>query len=274
MIFVVRDDDTCAFTSPEQLRDCYERVWADVPISLSVTPFRIAGHDRHAPEQYKGSMEILPLGRNLELVAVLREGLGSGRLDVTMHGYHHLRYGGAPEFIGGEDLSRKAREGKAYLEQLLGTAIRTFVPPNNGIARQGLRAVIDAGMNLGGMLPLWSPKFRRVSLRALSLYPRVMWHQKVRRRRYPHILDFGDHGEIACHTVGPRSSWRQLVRELNYCRGTDGTFVLATHYHAFERETEDGYKVGKVVYELIERAAAFPETQFLGFNSIWKKRQE
>ena len=94
----------------------------------------------------------------------------------------------------------------------------------------------------------------------------------MRGRHYPFILDLGDLEEVACHTVGPRSYFSALREELDYCHQVDGVFVLATHYHAFERQTEDGYAVGKVVNELVDMAAGFPGTKFVGFNAIWKAR--
>jgi peptidoglycan/xylan/chitin deacetylase (PgdA/CDA1 family) len=272
MKFVIRDDDACAFTTTEELRACYERIWSDVPVSLSVTPFRVPANDRNAPPNCKGSMEALPLDQNAELVEFIRKGLKNGQLDVTLHGYHHLRYSGMPEFISGDELPKKAREGKAYLEEILGVDIKTFVPPYNGISRSGLDAIVDAGMNLAGTLRLWSPRFRRVTLRTLANTPRVWWHRRVRGRRYPFILDLGDHQEVACHTVGPRSNFSALRRELDYCYQSDGVFVLATHYHAFERRTEDGHAIGKVVNELADRAAGFSDTRFVKFNNLWEGR--
>lgn len=272
MKFVIRDDDACGFTNPEEIQACYGRIWQDVPVSLSVTPFRVPGHDKNVPDRYQGSMDVLPLERNTEMVQFIREGVKGGKLDVTLHGYHHWCCEGRPEFIAGEDLAVKAREGKAYLEKLLGVDIWTFVPPNNGISRMGLTAIINAEMNLAGILRLWSPQDRRVTIRSLSLYPRVMWHQKIRDRHYPFILDLGDHKELSCHTVGPRSSCAKLRQELNYCHDADGIFVLATHYHAFERQTDDGFKVGRVVHELVDMAATFPGTEFVGFNTIWQCR--
>ncbi len=148
MKFVIRDDDACVFTTPAELRACYGDIWRDVPISLSVTPFRIPGNDRNAPPDYKDSTEILPLEQNVGLVKFIREGVKESRLDVTLHGYHHLRCNGLPEFIGCDELAKKAVNGKAYLEELLGVNIKTFVPPYNGISRIGLDAIVSAGMNL------------------------------------------------------------------------------------------------------------------------------
>lgn len=269
MKFVIRDDDACAFTSPREIQGCYDSIWPEIPVSLSVTPYRIPGQDPHAPDHLVGSMDPMPLEQNVEFVRFLREGIDDGRVDITLHGYHHLCYDEKPEFIGGDNLKEKALKGKEHLENLFDLNIRTFVPPNNGIRRQGLDAISEAGMNLAGMLNLWSSHFRRVSFKSLSHCPSVWWYQKVRSRKYPFMLDLGDHKEIACHTVGPRSSYQDLRKELRFCHEVGGIFVLATHYHAFDRVTEDGIKVGKAVHGLIDMAAAFPGTQFVGFNSIW-----
>jgi peptidoglycan/xylan/chitin deacetylase (PgdA/CDA1 family) len=219
-------------------------------------------------------MNVLPLEQNLELVELMREGLTNGQLDVTLHGYHHWRVKGLPEFIGGSDLAKKAFEGKKYLDDLLGVNIKTFVPPNNGISRIGLDAIIDAGMNLAGTPRLWSPKARRVTPRSLANYPRVWWHQHALGKHYPFIIDLGDHEEVSCHTVGPRSNFDDLCKKLEYCHQSDGIFVLATHYPAFEKKTQDNHAIGDAVYHLVDTAAALPRIEFAKFNSIWKGRQQ
>ena len=86
---------------------------------------------------------------------------------------------------------------------------------------------------------------------------------------YPYILDMGDHKEVSYHTVGPRSQSKQLFSELDYCARNNGVFVLSTHYHAFERNTQDGGTVRALVFDLIDRAMAMPDTKFLGINAIW-----
>ena len=46
-----------------------------------------------------------------------------------LHGYHHDEEDRPFEFIGADDLARRVRDGRKYLEDLLGAAIRVFVPP-------------------------------------------------------------------------------------------------------------------------------------------------
>jgi hypothetical protein len=54
-----------------------------------------------------------------------------------LHGHHHDEPDAKREFVSGSDLARKVREGKHYLEGILQTKIRVFVPPHNTIGRSG-----------------------------------------------------------------------------------------------------------------------------------------
>lgn len=269
MRVVIRDDDTCGFTRSEEIRSCYEQVWNDVPISLSVTPFRIPGDDRNLPESLKGNMNTLPLHENQDIVQMLREGIGNGRIDISMHGYHHLRHNGLPEYQGGDELEQKTRDGRTYLEELLNVRVLTFVPPNNSISPTGITAVASAGMNLVNVQSLWSRKPLQALGRTLMYAPVFYWHEKIKKRRYPYVLDLGDHKEVEHHTVGPGSTRKQLFKELDYCDQHNGVFVLSTHYHAFDRRTQDGETVRSLVFDLIDSAIAKQGVEFLGINSIW-----
>lgn len=269
MRIVIRDDDTCGFTHPDEIQACYEKIWNDMPISLSVTPYRIPGNDKNLPKHLKGSMEILPLHENHELVEMLRTEIIARRIDISMHGYHHLCYNSLPEYVGGEDLANKAKEGRAYLEKLLGLTVASFVPPNNGVSPAGIAAVIAGGMNLVNVPSLWSAKKRPVTSKTLRHLPFYYWHRKVRKMPYPYVLDMGDHKEVEYHTVGPLSRRNLLFSELDYCAQNNGVFVLATHYHAFDKKTRDGETVRALVFNLIDRAIAKHDTEFVGINAIW-----
>ena len=269
MIVVVRDDDTCGFTRPEEIQACYGSVWSDMPVSLSVTPFRIPGNDRNLPENLAGNMDTLPLHKAPGLVDFLKDGIRQGRMNIAMHGYHHLRYRGLPEYVGGSDLERKTIEGKEYLEKVLDTTVCAFVPPNNAISLTGVNAVVRAGMSLVHIPSLWGRAFRSGQLRVLLKAPGFYWHRKLRNRQYPYVIECGDHKEIGYHTVGPRSIRKRLFQELEYCREKNGVFVLATHYHAFDRKTENGETVRHLLFDLLETAQGFPGVSFQGINSIW-----
>jgi len=269
MKLVVRDDDTCGFTRVDELEKCYSGICNDVPVSLSVTPFRIPGNDRNLPPALAGNMGVFPLHENTELVDYLRTGVQQGQIDIAMHGYHHLRHNGLPEYFGGSDLEQKTAEGRVYLEELTGTRVLTFVPPNNSISLDALPSVVGAGMNIIHIPSILGRALRKKRIPAVHYLMGYLWHRTVRRHQYPYILDFGDHREVAYHTAGPRSHRKNLFEELRYCHGQDGVFVLATHYHAFDRQTMDGEPVRKLLFDLLDAAGGMPGVSFVGVNSIW-----
>jgi peptidoglycan/xylan/chitin deacetylase (PgdA/CDA1 family) len=78
-----------------------------------------------------------------EKVAILREAVQTGTVDVTMHGYSHQKTGPWTEFAGlpyDEQLQRLER-GRALLEDALGVQVTTFVPPYNAYDEATLRAM-------------------------------------------------------------------------------------------------------------------------------------
>lgn len=267
--FIIRDDDTCGVTKPEEIQVCYEEIWDQVPVSLSVTPYRIPGNDRYLSEHLMGNNEVFPLHENTALMQMLKEQVKENCIDISLHGYHHLCYNDRPEYVGGKELTRKTREGRVYLERLFDIDVLSFVPPHNSIGLAGLGAVSAANMNLVNVQSLFSSKRRAVTARSLMLAPAFYWHKKIKRRRYPYVLNLGDRKEVEYHTVGPGSYKNELFDELDYCFDMDGVFVLSTHYHAFDRRTQDGETVRSLVFDLIDRAIAKQGVEFLGINSIW-----
>ncbi|HDY90378.1 MAG TPA: DUF2334 domain-containing protein [bacterium] len=269
MYFVIRDDDTCAYTAPEELEACYKDIWGYMTVSLSTTPFRIPGNDIHVPDVLKGNMQVQPLENNPELVSLLKSGIREKKIDISLHGYHHCRHEGEPEFVGANDLSRKALHGKTHLEALLGVQIKTFVPPNNSIERRGLEAVVGAGMNVTGIRSLFSTRYRNISLRAMRSAPKYYWHTRVKKHQYPYLLNLGDHKEVSYHTFGPNSSFHDLKREFEYCYDHDGVYILSTHYHAFDRIARDGRTVRALINDIIDLAQSKSNIKYVGINEIW-----
>ena len=72
MKFIIRDDDTCGFTRVDELENCYKNILPEIPVSLSITPFRISREGdsfSHNNILYKP----YPLEKNEELVYFLKE---------------------------------------------------------------------------------------------------------------------------------------------------------------------------------------------------------
>jgi hypothetical protein len=253
--FCIRDDDTSFFTRPEELERAYGYITRRGPVSLAVVPFCRAGSSRAVPEKVRGSCSVHPLHENAPLVEYLREKVSTGRFEIMLHGYHHDEAHGRPEFAGGDDLDRRVREGRRYLEDLLRTTIKVFVPPHNAIGRQGLHAVARAGLHLAGAAGVRG---------GWPLRSRATWEMWWKLRRWrgnggvgvPWILDLGDHREIAGNAVTPLSTLEHNRMTLDRAREVRGVFCAATHYWEFgvpSRHPGDP-NVGEHLLQLIERA--------------------
>jgi len=273
--FVIRDDDTCAMTRPEELEFCYSEIWDEIPICLSVTPFRlplIADRVTGELEEPHDEMAPMPLAGNPELVEFLKDGIARGRLHAALHGYNHDMPGGLPEYVAGSDLARKTLEGRQYVESLLGCRISTFVPPNNSLSKEGYAAVVGAGlnvvnrqnysrMNLGALRP--------EALIELAVTLRYSLHNRLGRQDEYSVRSYPRYKQAPYFTAGPSISLLDLQDRLRACPKEGGVFVLATHYHAFGRQMKSGETIGAAMSALIEEARRIPKVEFVTYNELW-----
>ncbi len=291
---LIRDDDTCAFTEPEELEKVYSKYWAiKIPINLSITPFRIPGGfgdfnpNMHwgIPKHLWGSFKPLILEDNHILVQWIKEKLEQKLIDVALHGYNHLTLPNEynfseeeikiPQIIGreyfyGKNLYYKTKEGKKYLENLLGLNLKAFIPPGNAISKEGLKAIIKNKLNLVGVPSLWKINKRPINFNNLkNLTKRILWYLKKKETYYPFILDFGDHKEIQFITLGPDSNLERIDELIDFCNDVDGYFVLATHYHAFDVKLNNyNISIGEAFSHIMKKIFSYNCT-FLTYNEIF-----
>jgi len=231
MIISIRDDDTCFFTKPEQLSDIYSDYWHICPVTLSVTPFIDAFSFALAPKEYRQETKRYPLGENAELVSFLQSLIKKGYVGISMHGYSHEKINGKPEFVGGKELYRKTREGKIYLENLLGCRMNTFVPPNNSISVRGTKAVINAGMNILTAYGFY-PWERPINYQTLKSFLRLFRHYLKYKRHYPYpgLLNCGTHKEHACVNLGIQTTLEELKNSFHFLKERNANMCFSVHY--------------------------------------------
>jgi hypothetical protein len=210
-----------------------------------------------------------PLHDNPRLVDYLRDGVSAGRFEIMLHGYYHDEQHGRPEFANGGDLTRRVAHGREYLEKLLHTTIRVFVPPRNAIGRQGLRAIALAGLQLGGTAGIrrgWSP----LSARTWSLWLQLRRWRRAGGSGVPWILDLGDHREIAGNAITPVSSVRDNDAAFQSALTIGGVFCAATHYweHGVASVHDGMPTVGEQVGRLIERVRADSRVQWRSVGDV------
>ena len=236
MIIAIRDDDTCFFTKPEQLSSVYNDYWHICPITLSVVPFIHSSVVTLPPvilipKEYKREAKRYPVGENKELIDFLHNLIAKRYIGISLHGYCHKKINGKPEFGASGNLKEKVNEGKAYLEKLLNYKIRVFAPPSNSLSVDGVKAVIDAKMNIlqaYGFYPWERPLTYKGLVNFAKLFSHYLKHK--RNHPYPYILDFKTHKEFACVGLGRRSTLEQLKNSFHFLKGRGANMCIATHY--------------------------------------------
>jgi hypothetical protein len=269
MHFCIRDDDTSYFTSPEDLEQAYGRVYDHGPVSLAVVPFHRAGTSKGVPEKFRGRWSVHPIHDNPGLVDYLRAGVAAGRFEVMLHGYHHDEPDRPFEFADAPDLARRVSDGRKYLEDLLATSVRVFVPPRNTIGRRGLRAIALSGLHLGGTAGVrsgWSP----LGSQTWALWLRLRRWRKSGGLGVPWVLDLGDHREISGNAITPAGhpGRTEVIFESRLMHG--GVFCAATHYweHSASSLHAGAPTVGEQLQHLVARAKSDPRVVWRSVGDV------
>ena len=265
----LRDDDTSYFTDPARLDAVYHDVWDSLPVCLAVVPHAMGFADKAIPEKYWPSHRAYPLEENPAIVARLKELTAAGRVTIAQHGFTHEDFPDGHEFQAAPDLETRLAKGHSYLEQLLGSKIRVFVPPHNALSKRGLAAVSNAGLNLLGSFLSFSPSTRPWEPRTLANWWRVRSYREATSRTradrmiYPHVLRYRHHAEFGCHSLIPGTTLEALVAGFEEARRAAGHFCIATHYW----EVDDTLK--GVLLRFMDHAARTPGVEFVAAERLF-----
>lgn len=261
--YVLRDDDTSAFTDPRVLERAYGDLWDRIPVSLAVIPFAVKTWNWGDPQRFRQGRTPHPLGDNGPLVRFLRAGREAGRLDVMLHGWRHRYEPGPdpatwiPEFLHERDPRPRLREGRAHLDAL-GLPVSVFVPPSNALSPRAYAAVRAEGLHLTQLHPL------RVGLRGAAgpglgagMRELVGAGRRASTRLFTGrepagVIDFGTHREVSGLPITPQSRSDQLFAELRHRVARGGAVCLATHHWELDvRLADEAITVGELLRELL-----------------------
>ena len=269
MKVALRDDDTSFFTDPERLERVYHDVWDRLPVCLAVVPHAMGFADKAIPEEYWQANRSYPLEENPQVVAALRELSAAGRVTIAQHGFTHEDFPDGHEFQAAPDIESRLVQGQSYLEHLLGTKIRIFVPPHNALSKRGLKAVSSSGLNLLGSFLSFRPSMRPWEPHTLANWWRVHSYRsstertKADRMIYPHVLRYRRHAEFGCHSLIPGTTVDELVTGFEEARRAGGDFCIATHYWEVD-ETLKG-----VLLRFLDHAGGTPGVSFVAAERLF-----
>ena len=269
MKVALRDDDTSYFTEPGKLASVYHDVWDRVPVCLAVVPQAMGFADKAIPERYWQTNRPHPLEENAALVQELKELAAAGRITIAQHGFTHEDFPDGHEFQAAPDLETRLARGQSYLEQVIGTKIRVFVPPHNALSKRGLRAVGASGLNLLGSFLSFRPSMRPWEPRTAGNWWRVRSYRastdrgKADRLIYPLVLRYRHHAEFGCHTLIPGTTLEELVAGFEEARRAGGHFCLATHYWEVDGTLKE------VLLRFLDHAGKTPGVEFVAAERLF-----
>lgn len=269
MKVALRDDDTSYFTDPATLDAVYHDIWDRLPVCLAVVPHAMGFADKAIPEKYWQSNRAYPLDENAALVSRLKELTAAGSVTIAQHGFTHEDFPDGHEFQAAPDLELRLARGQSYLEHLIGTRIRVFVPPHNALSKRGLEAVSSAGLNLLGSFLSFRPSMRPWEPRTLGNWYRVRAYRsstergKADRMIYPHVLRYRRHAEFGCHSLIPGTTLEELVGGFEEARRAGGHFCVATHYWEVDQTLKD------VLQRFLDHAARTPGIEFVAAERLF-----
>jgi len=148
-----------------------------------------------------------------------------------LHGYSHAYTPFGPEYVGGNDLRRKTKVGRTYLERLLDCHIGEMVPPNNSLSRRGAAAVSSERLNVlcaYGYYPWERELTTHMIVGFFRLVAFTFAHGRSKRLTEP--LNLGTHKEFYCYGIVPGVGVRLLKEGLRFAVDRGGDACLATHY--------------------------------------------
>jgi hypothetical protein len=269
MKVALRDDDTSYFTEPARLEAVYHDVWDRIPVGLAVIPQAAGFVDKAIPEKYWDAGRCFALDGNAALVEALRRLVATGRVTISQHGYTHEDYPDGHEFQAAPDLESRLARGQAYLERVLDTRIRVFVPPHNALSKRGLKAIDAAGLHLLGSFLSFRPSMRPWDLRTPGNWWRIKQYRNGTRRTkgdrlvYPHVLRYRNHGEFGCYGLIPNTTFDDLQRGFTEAREAGGHFCLATHYWEVDATLK------RVLVEFLDYASGFDDVTFVPVEKLF-----
>lgn len=228
MQVLIRDDDVCYFTKPEELESIYHDYWGKIKIILSVVPFQEGGPHVTVPQKYQGG-GTYKISSNKKLVSYIRDHLKSGDVEIALHGITHRDSQRGSEFSSCTSLIEETRMAKQYLEETFKTKVSFFSPPHNALDRDGLKSVLANSMDI-----LNVPRF----LTCRNFWETDNWQPFIEiiianltsglmPRKY---LRFRNHRELFCWSLTPTSDINEVKRAYRLASEENGVFCLSTHY--------------------------------------------
>jgi len=250
---ILRDDDLNGGCSAEDVMPFFDAAKLFDEVVLSFVPFPVGNSQVGLPATTDTEKDSSLLN-NTSLVNKVKELIALGNISIAMHGVNHAGYGEFSVPIPSEDIL----QAKNYLEEIFGTRVDTFTPPNNILSREnyyrihsaGFRRIISAFSNWPHERPITTSYFLhffRSSLLALTGRKRQRILGGIYHKGMVECPSF-----IAYRNTDLESLPEDIIR--SYGSGC-GDVIIATHY--WELWKTDPDRLIRVVSQIGKQCRSF-----------------
>lgn len=267
MRIVLRDDDTCFYTSPSDLETAFGDL-PDVPVSISVIPY--AAYEHRGTFPYKPAPALdgyVDIADNHFLVSYLKEQITNGHFSLMLHAIHHEYHPRSDDewdtemdYLSYDQIYNGIKAGKKHLEQLFDVDISTFIGASNVVSANCAASLDELGLHTNYMV---SKKFnRRFTIHNVINYLRCNLYRAVTHRRYYGVLRYRRHCEIgSC----PFESFSKAKEQYAQCKKAGHPLVIYTHYWSLNAHPEEKADLLAFVKWAIADGA-----EFIAMDQLWR----
>lgn len=153
--FVIRDDDTSAFTEPQMLENVYANAWTNkFIVSMCLIPYIKARNNMDIPPSARDQRSYRRLDENGELMTYLIRKIKKRQIDIVQHGLTHEKIDSNPEFQALDYQRAKDRllKGGKLIKAALNVQPRVFVAPWERISKTATSAIVDCGYSYNSLV--------------------------------------------------------------------------------------------------------------------------
>lgn len=267
MKVILRDDDTCFYTTPAELEAAFGDL-PNVPISISVIPYAAYEHRGTFPFHTVAPVEgYADIADNQLLVDYLKKQVGCGRFSLMLHGIHHEYHPSSEgewdtemQYLPYDKIYQGILAGKKHLEQLFGIDISTFIGASNDISANCATALDEIGLHTNYMV--YRKLNRRFSYHNVVNYLLCNIYRAVTHRRYSGVLRYNKHCEISSY---PFESLNQMKDCYFQCKKAGHPLVVYTHYWSLNSQPAEKAELMDFVNWAIADGA-----DFITMDQLWE----
>ena len=232
MKIAIRDDDTCFFTRPEDIKQAYSFVTKGC-VSLSIIPYAYPIHkDDVFPYGENISPGYYDISNNIQLIDHIRQGVREEKYEILLHGFTHeykkIGDDWKAEMIwkDRDQMEKELKKGRKLLENYFDTKVSVFVAPNNDINQKCEEVLDRLGLDYSGKIKLHRVD-RKIDFYYIKNYLNMLFYRLNNHQTSSGVYKYKNHCEQNAFDI---VNFETSIEQYELCKKKGKPFIVYTHY--------------------------------------------